>query len=780
MNDRTGLRSETECARRLLRDATGRAHFVGVCGVGMAGLAFHLAARGFRVSGCDVASNRRMASWLEARGISVHRGHDPSHIRGVDWVVRSAAVRADQPEILAAAESGIPVLRRGAMLAALLAEFDSVAVSGTHGKTTVAAMTVHALIACGMQPSFCIGGESEVLGGIAGLGQGRIMVAEADESDGSLSCYSPDIAVISNIEFDHSEFFGDIESLIACFESMARKTRKRVIYCADDPTAKKLCSGLDKAFGYGFTDSADLRGHDYTAAASVNRFGVSLHGRMLGELALPVTGRHNALDALAACSVALAMRGEFRLAGEGLIRFKPVRRRFERIVENDDLAIISDYAHHPSEVAAMMESAKLLHRSRLIAVFQPHRFSRTRALAPAFPKAFEGVDELVLAPVYPAFESPVPGGSTWDLYSHFRRESGTKVSCARDLRSAWNYLRRRVEHGDGLLIVGAGNVARIGEWAEAEFRSHGRIGGRNEVERWETGLKELGLGATALSKFEPMAAKTTLQVGGESDIFASVGSESDLVRIVKWGLRNKVPVRVIGRGSNLLVSDLGVRGVVIRLEENEFGFIRENAQGRIVCGAATALQAVVNWSAERGKTGLSFLSGIPGSVGGAVRMNAGAWGSTIGEFVDWVRVLNTDGSNEVIRRDNMCFGYRRCDSLKGRVVVEVALTVKNGGIARAREELERIAEKRKWMRGLRSAGSVFKNPENDFAGRLIEAAGLKGFKVGGACVSERHANIFVTEAGATASDVRALIEIVRGKVMAGCGVALEKEIACLG
>ncbi len=764
-------------AKDMLKAASGNVHLVGCCGVGMAGLAFHLAARGLRVSGCD-ESPGRMSAWLGQNGVPVVGGHDLSHLDEVNWVVRSTAAHVDIPELAAAADAGLPVLRRGVVLAALLQDYDSLIVSGTHGKTTTSAMIVQILRAGGLPPSFCIGGESESLGGVAGAGQSGVMVAEADESDGTLSSYRPDIAVITNIEFDHAEHFKNEDEMLSCFDGMARGTGRRLIYCYDDPGARRLCEGREKAFSYSLSTAADLTAVNHVADGSGSSFTVELHGRCLGEIRLPVPGSHNVLNALAACAAALAFKIPFDAVQRGLAEFHPVRRRFERIVDNEDILVVSDYAHHPSEIAALMSGAMLHARRRLLIVFQPHRFSRTLALGAAFPAAFTGADRVVLVPVYAASESPVAGGSIWDLYAHFRTVGRVKTLCAGSLRQAWAYMDSELRKGDGLLVVGAGDVVKVAGWAKSRF-VRARSAAVDLLRRRECELNELGLRSTVIRTREPMAGKTTLHVGGQADIFLDVGCEGDLAAVLKWSRRRGVPVQVIGAGSNILVSDLGTRGVIIRLARTGFGSIRNAGTGCVAAGAAAGLNMLVRWLADHRKTGLLFLSGIPGTVGGALRMNAGAWGCSIGESTAWARVMERDGSSWIIKRSDMRFAYRECRTLRRRIVLDVGFRVEEGVAKDITEELESIAEKRAWMRGLCSAGSIFRNPGDDFAGRLIEQSGLKGLRVGGACVSNAHANWIVTGTGATASDVSALIGIVRDRVRLRCGVDLSKEIVCI-
>ena len=287
---------------------------------------------------------------------------------------------------------------------------------------------------------------------------------------------------------------------------------------------------------------------------------------------------------------------------------------------------------------------------------------------------------------------------------------------------------------------------------------------------------EIGLSAhTKVRRDEPLAAKTTLKVGGRADIWAEVGSVADLKALLRWAQARAVSLRILGAGSNVLVSDLGVRGVLLRLSGTDIRRVEERA-GKVAAGAGLPLARLLDWTVRKGWSGLEFLEGIPGTLGGAVRMNAGAWGQALGERLAWIRCLEPDGAERVLQSGEFQTAYRRLEPLEGRIVIEAGFQLERDepiAIGRRRKE---FAARREWMQGMRSAGSAFKNPPGDFAGRLIEEAGLKERCVGGAGILERHANVVVTAPGACASDVRALLEIVRAEVAARFGVVLESEI----
>lgn len=416
-----------------LLSAPRRIHMIGIGGIGMAGLAVLLKERGHDVSGCDLQENRQ-TGWLRKHGIRVLTGHDRSHLDGMEWIIRTTAVPDSHPEVAAAS---VPVSRRGEVLPALLRDRFTIAVSGTHGKTTTTAIVAQ-LLGCG----YCIGGEVAGLEGVAR--DGKIMAVEADESDGTVAGYHPDIAVITNIEYDHMEHHANVQAFEACFEQFIANTREKVIYCAEDPAAERLCKGNPRAEPYRLDPACPM-----------------LH-------AFPLPGKHNRLNAMAAVAVARAAGLREDEIRERLGQIRPVRRRFETVYEGD-YTVLTDYAHHPTEIRALVQTALEARRpKRLLAVFQPHRYTRTKALAADFPPAFEGVDKLWLVPVYAASEEPLPGGTSEDLYKKFPASGKPDVVMAQTLRKAWSSVQSELRAGDCLLIIGAGDIEKMGKWSKGE------------------------------------------------------------------------------------------------------------------------------------------------------------------------------------------------------------------------------------------------------------------------------------------------------------------------
>ncbi len=440
----------------------GAVHLLGIGGVGMAGLASFLQHRGFQVSGCDLEANP-FTSRLQDAHITVLKGHDPAHL-DVDPIllIRSTAVPEDHPEVLHAHKRAIPVYRRGEVFPALLRDEYTIAVSGTHGKTTTTALCAHVLRTCGRHPSFFVGGEWGEAGRVFDAGKEPMVIAEADESDGTLIHYQPNVSVITGIDYDHMEHFADETEFVGVFRRFIEQTSDRTIICADDERLRALVKGRPRPLTYGFAADADVRAVEVEESAERTSFTLLVKGADTGRFELPLTGRHNVQNALAALAVAHHLQIPLDQAGAALSTFRPVRRRFERVGVWRGVPVYSDYAHHPTEIKALIGAARQLQPRRLLAIFQPHRYSRTRALGNSFPSAFEGVDHVILAPIYAASEQPLEGGRLEDLAMHFLAHGDVSFRTARDLDDAWAQFEAFAREGDLLLLVGAGDIERLG------------------------------------------------------------------------------------------------------------------------------------------------------------------------------------------------------------------------------------------------------------------------------------------------------------------------------
>ena len=636
-------------------------HLIGIGGVGMAGLAVLLKARGHEVSGCDVHASPR-TRWLEGQGIPVAIGHSPSHLADVDEVVITPAVRTDEPERVVAETNGVRVRFRGEVLAEFANACETIAVCGSHGKTTTATWIAKLLLALGEDVSWCIGGETGDFP-VARPSQPSklpkpskpLLVVEADESDGTLALYRAKTLVVNKCDYDHPDHFKTEADYFACYE-----------------TAKRNAAEVIESEGLGGLEGLG-----------------SLEG--LAE--------HNRKNARAAVEVAL--RRGHRL--EDIARALPSivstlpDRRFQTIwppTPHSSVTVVTDYAHHPTEMRCAVGMARERCKGTLRVLFQPHRYSRTKALLKDFPAAFAGADEVVLCPTYAAFEKPVEGGDIADLYAACRdwssaadkRHGNVKLYLARSCEEAWEHARNSMEDGDLTLLLGAGDIINLVPRVIADLSPH-----------------------------------------------PSSLTPRPLTRI--W----------IGAGANTWKSDLNLSVEYVK-----------------TAGPAGAPGASL---------GIPWMAGIPGTVGGWVKMNAGAFGHSVSEVVEQVKV---DG--RWIPAAACGFAYRHSD-----IVGEIqdvkwnfSSLTSGGDAASPMTAAECLARRKRFPAG--TYGSFFKNPEGDFAGRLLEEAGAKELRVGGAYVWTEHANVIVRGEGATASDVLALARLMYNRVFFRFGVALEPEV----
>ena len=660
----------------------------------MAGLAVLLKARGHEVSGCDLHASPR-TEWLEQLGIRVFIGHDPSHLSGVDEVVVTPAVSNSNPELLACSRD-LPsehrsirpsdhgrtahFLRyRGEVLAEIVNEAeDTIAVCGSHGKTTTATWIAKLLRALGENVSWCIGGETGTFP-VAGnevkvegeQRKGSVLVVEADESDGTLALYRAKTLVVNKCEYDHPDHFKTEADYFACYE-----------------TAKRQAGDVIESEGLDWTlfDCSDC---------SIVR---------LKEL-LDEMPSHNRKNARAAIEVAL--RRGHKLEAIAAVLSSVVAelpdRRFQIVwpqasqsdnppikQSNNSVTVVTDYAHHPTEMKCAVEMARTKCTGKLRVLFQPHRYSRTKALLADFSAAFKGADEVVLCPTYSAFEKPLEGGDVADLYRECRERfnleavtyKGVGLFLARSNEEAWEHAFRSMKDGDLALLLGAGDVINLVPQVQADMS-----------------------GARGASKAH-----------ARRQFF-------------------------IGAGSNTWKSDLNLNVKYVQTE-----------------GPANAPGASL---------GIPWMAGIPGTIGGWVKMNAGAFGHSISEVIAKVKV---DGE---WRSAAECgFSYRHSD-ITGEIQ-DVILKAKDLGEGEQRNSSYYLAQRKKFPPG--TYGSFFKNPPGDYAGRLLEEAGAKELKVGGAYVWEEHANVIVRGPLATPSDVLALARLMRNRVLFRFGIALEPEV----
>jgi UDP-N-acetylmuramate--alanine ligase len=442
-------------------------HLIGVGGAGMSGLARLLLAAGHRVTGSDRSESATLEA-LRALGARVWPGHDGTRMGRPDLVAASTAIRATNPELVAARLLDIPVLGRAQLLALLMAGRTGIAVAGTHGKTTTTGMVVAILEAAGLDPSFAVGGDFKASGVNAAAGAGPHFVAEADESDGSFLELAPTMAVVTNVEADHLDHWGDLASVQRAFRSFVGRLPAdgTAVLCADDPGALDLAAAAAcQVVTYGFATTADVRGDDLTLDAWSSVFTVTAGERSLGQVRLIVPGRHNVQNALGAIAAALAVRAPFEAAVAGLARFTGAARRFHLRAEVGGVTVVDDYAHNPPKVAAALAAARLGPWKRVVAVFQPHLYSRTRLFADDFGLALAGgADLAVVTDVYAAREDPEPGVDG-ALVAGAAKRARPDLDCVYepDRTALATRVAALVQPGDLVLTLGAGDITDLAD-----------------------------------------------------------------------------------------------------------------------------------------------------------------------------------------------------------------------------------------------------------------------------------------------------------------------------
>ncbi|MCX7990764.1 MAG: UDP-N-acetylmuramate--L-alanine ligase [Proteobacteria bacterium] len=440
-------------------------HFVGIGGIGMSGIAEVLINLGYKVSGSDLKETD-ITKRLQRLGAEIYYGHNENNIKDVGCVVISSAIKKDNPELLKAYDINIPVILRAEMLAELLRMKYSVLVAGTHGKTTTTSLISHVLYCADMDPTMVVGGKLNNFGSNAKLGQGNFVVAEADESDGSFLLLSPTIAVVTNIEREHMEHYGDYEELEKAFVDFLNKVPfyGLNIVCLDDPGVQKIISRLNRrVITYGFSKQADIQAYNIKTGKDGSEFDVIFSGENLGRFKTNVLGSHNVLNSLAVIGVALELDIPLEKVREGFSTFNGIQRRFQFKGSVNGIRVIDDYGHHPTEIKATLDTARKYWDGRIVVLFQPHRYSRTKDLFDDFLTSFYDADVVAVMEIYSAQEDEIPGVSGRLLAEGIKKHGHKEVYFTGDKESSYNFLKSFLKEGDLLITLGAGDVYKVGE-----------------------------------------------------------------------------------------------------------------------------------------------------------------------------------------------------------------------------------------------------------------------------------------------------------------------------
>ena len=440
-------------------------HFVGIGGIGMSGIAEILLNLGYRVTGSDQKRNDAVERLAEL-GAKIFIGHAATNVEGAHVVVYSSAVSRDNVEVQVARQHQIPTIPRAEMLAELMRLKYGIAVAGTHGKTTTTSMVGAVLAEGHYDPTIVVGGRVTSLGSNARLGQGEFLVAEADESDGSFLKLAPTIAVVTTIDAEHLDHYGNLDAIRDAFVAFVNRVPfyGSAVLCLDEPNIQRLIPRIEKRIiTYGLESGADLVARRVRLTGMTSRFEVFHRLSLLGELTLQIPGRHNVLNALAAVGVGLDLEIPFPAIQKALAGFSGVQRRFQILGRAGGVTVVDDYGHHPAEIRATLAAAKAGFESRVVTVFQPHRFTRTRHLRDEFLTAFNLADVLIVMDIYAAGEAAIPGVTAEDLAEGIRAHGHRDVTyLGSDRTRVVEHLCEIVRRGDLVITLGAGDVSQLG------------------------------------------------------------------------------------------------------------------------------------------------------------------------------------------------------------------------------------------------------------------------------------------------------------------------------
>jgi UDP-N-acetylmuramate--alanine ligase len=777
-------------------------HFVGIGGSGLSAIARVLLERGEMVSGSDMADSAFLDS-LRDLGARVTVGHRPENIAGADAVIVSSAVREDNPETAAARAAGLPVYKRADFLGPLTEGKRTVAVAGTHGKTTTTGEIAYLLFSAGLDPTFIVGGSLEDFAGAnARAGQGDYFVIEADEYDRAFWGLSPWVAVITNVEHDHPDCFPTLADVYRAFETFLGRVRAggSVVACADSPGALQVVERFARerpdipVQTYAVDMEADWQATQIQPnAQGGSDFLVTRKGETMGRVRTRLPGMHNVCNTLAALAASDICGLPFAQSSRSLAQYHGAERRFEVRGTAGGVTVVDDYGHHPSEIRATLAAARLrFPKGRVWAVWQPHTYSRTRVLAEGFAQAFGEADRVMVLPVYRARETVDEKFSIEEMVRAMRHAQAQFVP---GLDESVRLLEKELKPDDVVITLSAGDANRVGTEILRRLRL---ADAARQSQEHPSRLPIQALRdrfGDALQVEVPLARLSTAKVGGLGDALVEVHDRDELAGTVEWLWREGIPFLLLGGGSNVLISDLGCREMIVLNRAKKFE-VRPEKGGEtavVFAESGTAIGAVARQSAQLGWTGLEWAATVPGTVGGAVAGNAGAFGGDTAGSVRMVEILQRTESQkpagfQALRRTvagaELEFSYRSSQLKKQpgqAVVLSVEFVLRRCDPSEAVARIgEYLSQRKKTQPAAPSLGSMFQNPPGDHAGRLIEAAGLKGRREGNAEISRLHANFFLNLGDARAEDIRALMVLARRTVREKFGVDLQEEIRLVG
>ena len=735
--------------------------FLGVGGAGMAPLAMWCAERGDLVSGYDDFLKADVASLLEYSKVKLHTLLIKEKIRNFDLIVYSSALSREHRLIKEAKLLGIPCILRGEMLARVANSRKLIAIVGSHGKTSTSGLVAHAINKLGMEHDFILGGFFREHNMPFKYTDSEWLVAEIDESDGTIDEFNPEITLLLNLDWDHCDFYKDFNGLKKTFVSLINRTRSTCIL--NQKTLNQLENLLIKD---------DLISGKIKLIPAVPK----IYPKEFSNLSSASFNQLNAL--FASALINLFSRDKISLTPV-LGDFPGIQRRQNCIVSDKSLTIIEDYAHHPLEIKTIIQEVKKAYPNHeLSVVFQPHRFSRTQVLKEYFVDALSSIDNLFLLPVYPAFENNFKKIKSVNLIDYLDSSFAQAISFSLEgfKKIKWHILNKKGLNNPLVLFIGAGSVNDFAYGFSSFFQK------QNLQEAWFDYVKGKVSKECIIRLDEPLSKKTTFKIGGSSTYYAEPISCSDLQALVESSLLFGLDYFCLGRGSNILVSDKGYDGLVIRFNHKNWCSIEMIDDTHLWVGCGVRLKELCGYVAKKGYSGCEFLEGIPGTLGGALRMNAGAMGFWTFDIVDRVMMINASGKVEEISSNEFTIEYRKVKEIANGIAMGAIVNLgKHESTSVIRERIDSYSDVRKNSQPIApSAGCIFKNHSHGYAGKLIDELGLKNLRIGGAEVSEVHGNFIINRENASSKDVNELIKLIQKKVKAEKGIDLETEVLFLG
>jgi UDP-N-acetylmuramate--alanine ligase len=453
---------------------TNHYHLIGIGGIGMSGIAQLLLRRGFEVSGSDLKESK-IIDELKKIGAKIFIGQHPDNIKDAKTVVYSSAIKKDNPEIIEAKKLGIPILKRAQALAGLMQDKTVITVTGSHGKTTTASLVSYLLLEAGLQPCVAVGGILKNIDTNSYLGTGKFFVAEADESDGSFLYYYPKYSIITNIDREHLDYYREFENELSAFREFLNKTEKEgcVFCCDDDENLKTILKDYkNRVLLFGLQDTADIYPKDIKFMGLASEFDCFFKGKLMGRFQLALGGRHNISNALSVIALGLEIGIVLEIIKQALKNFKGAGRRLEIKFSDSNYLVIDDYAHHPTEIKATLEAIRNLKNDRTIAIFQPHRYTRTKLLLEEFSMSFDLADYIIITDIYPAGESPIDGISGRCIYDKIKERSRDKKISFLPKEEIVKQVSGILKTGDLIITLGAGDIVKTSDELVGMLKAH--------------------------------------------------------------------------------------------------------------------------------------------------------------------------------------------------------------------------------------------------------------------------------------------------------------------